>query len=66
MFGFCTKLHDSGRTGDLNIPNTATILVLVASFKLTREKHSEFDFLRFHVVKENSVPSSLVFVTNTI
>ncbi len=43
-FHFCTKLVDFTRIGDINILNTATIPVLVASSKLTSEKHPKLHF----------------------
>ncbi len=66
-FRFCTKLGEYTTIVHSNILNTVALAILVASLKLTLNKHSKFDFfLRFHVIKETTVPSPLVFVTKEI
>ncbi len=43
-FRFCTQLGEYTTIVDSNILNTVTLAILVASFKLTHNKHSKFDF----------------------
>ncbi len=43
-FRFCTKLGEYTTNVDPNILNTVTLAILVASFRLTRNKHSKFHF----------------------